>query len=61
MSETEQRQKPVCRTCGSEDIQADAFAVWDVENQRWDVADVFDKGSVCNECDGECRIEWVPA
>lgn len=51
------RVKMVCRECGSEDVLADAYAEWNVELQQWEVQNVFDKGSFCQQCDGECRID----
>jgi hypothetical protein len=54
------RQKPVCAECGSDHVRADAYAVWDIENQQWQLSATFDKGSVCETCESdECRIEWV--
>ena len=46
----------VCGRCGSEDVLADAFASWNFQLQEWQLDNTFDKGSVCNACDGECRI-----
>jgi len=46
-----------CAKCHSTDIVADAFARWDFEEQKWEVSNVFHKGSYCNNCEGECRIE----
>ncbi len=47
----------VCGTCGSEDVRGDAYAAWSVEDQQWELCgDVFDKGSVCEDCEGECSI-----
>lgn len=59
MTEPAKKYRVVCRECGSDDVLADAYASWDVESQRWEAEDVFDKGSHCNACDGECRLEWV--
>jgi hypothetical protein len=52
-----ERYRQVCATCGSENVLADAYAEWDIENQCWSVQSVMDKGHYCNACDGECRIE----
>lgn len=52
----------VCATCGSDDVYADAFASWDIENQRWEVGMIMDKGHACEECGGGCKIkdeEWA--
>jgi hypothetical protein len=50
----------VCSHCGSDDVRADAYAEWDVESQKWEIAQTFEKGAYCNECDGETRIEERP-
>jgi hypothetical protein len=50
----------VCAHCGSEDVVADAYAEWDVESQKWEVAQTFEKGAYCSQCDGETRIEERP-
>ena len=51
------RLNMVCAKCGSDDIVADAHAGWNVDLQRWEVVNVFDKGHYCNACDDECEIE----
>ena len=51
-------QIPVCSLCGSENIKADAYAVWDPETQQWELSETFDKGAYCQGCDGETRIDW---
>lgn len=53
--------KYVCEHCGSDDVLADAYAEWNDELQTWEVANVFDKGAHCHACDGETRLEEVPA
>jgi hypothetical protein len=53
--------KMVCRKCGSDRVLRDAYAAWSVEDQRWELTNVFDH-AVCEskECDGnETRIEEV--
>ena len=50
----------VCETCGSEDVSRDAWSDWDVQTQDWVLRTVFDYGH-CHACDGETRIEEVPA
>ena len=52
-------QKPVCSTCGSDDVKADAYTVWNIDLQQWDVVSTFDKGATCENCGGECRLKWV--
>ena len=52
-----EKVKMVRAHCGSDDVRADAHAEWDVEAQKWEVAQTFEKGAYCNQCDGETRIE----
>ena len=52
------KKYPVCGRCGSPNISADAAARWDHEKQDWTITNVFDKGHSCDDCGGECRIEW---
>lgn len=45
----------VCENCGSDDVWADALAVWNPETDEWELGNVFDYEH-CNECDGETHI-----
>jgi hypothetical protein len=47
--------KKVCAHCGSENVMVDAWAVWDFENQLWDLGTMFDDAH-CDECGGETTI-----
>ena len=46
----------ICENCESTDVVADAYATWNVEEQKWELISTYDKGSYCNSCDDECRI-----
>jgi hypothetical protein len=48
----------VCRACGSTEVLADAFASWNIHEQKWECDSTFDKGAQClaQGCDGETRI-----
>ena len=50
-----------CATCGSQNVCADAFAAWNVEAQRWEVAAIMDEGHCCEDCGEACDIETRPA
>ena len=52
----------ICATCGPQDDQGDAYAVWNEDTQEWEVAggDIMSGGHVCEDCDGECEIVSVP-
>jgi hypothetical protein len=56
----EKKVEMVCAHCGSGDVRADAYVEWDVEAQKWEVAQTFEKGAYCSKCDGETRIEERP-
>ena len=57
-SKTIQRPKVVmvCNTCGSEEVLVDAWASWDIDNQRWELFNTFESTAFCAECDGECSV-----
>tara|TARA_B100000678_G_scaffold217394_1_gene184766 strand:+ start:3046 stop:3414 length:369 start_codon:yes stop_codon:yes gene_type:complete len=46
------RLKMRCPNCGSEAICKDAWAAWDVTNQRWELGGVYDH-ETCIECEHE--------
>ncbi len=56
---TRPKLKMVCSRCGSENVRADAYAEWDVDNQKWELTTTFDKGSVCEDCEETDCIEEV--
>lgn len=59
--ELKPKEKPVCSTCGSDDIKTDAYAVWDIGRQEWVLDQAFEKPATCEKCGGECSLEWVKA
>ena len=52
--------KKVCSYCYSDEIDIPADAQWDVEKQRWEITNAFDKRGHCNKCDGPCIVEDSP-
>lgn len=54
----QEKQRPVCTTCGSSDVFVDAFAAWYPEGGTWELASVFDDNAVCNQCGQECGTKW---
>ncbi len=54
------REKLICTTCGGENVRVDAYALWNVERQDYELVATYDKGASCEDCDGECRSEFVP-
>lgn len=51
------RLKMICHTCGGSNVRADAYAGWNVDSQEWELIQTFDKGSWCDDCDSERRID----
>ncbi len=47
----------VCATCGSESVKSDAWAVWSVPDQKWELEGGPYQFSYCDDCDEECRVE----
>jgi hypothetical protein len=54
------RATPVCSSCGSDDIIAQATAQWSNESQEWELANTFDQPAHCARCEGPCGITWLP-
>jgi len=52
------KEMPVCSTCGSDDVVADAWAEWDVEKQEWVLRTHFDD-KFCNDCEGSTHVKWI--
>lgn len=54
------RTVPVCPSCGSDNVAADAAARWSVESGQWEVSNVLDKGHGCDDCGAEDFLfAWV--
>lgn len=51
-------QKPVCSTCGSEEVRRDAYASWNTKTQEWELITTFDNTD-CEQCGGQCSLEWI--
>jgi hypothetical protein len=48
----------ICKSCGGTNVMHDAWAVWNVETQEWELGTVFDYAH-CEDCDGECSIKEI--
>jgi hypothetical protein len=55
----EQRQRPVCGSCGSVDIVFDAYVAWDVEAQEFELRSTFSGECSCGECDAVGSPTWA--
>lgn len=49
----------VCSHCGGADVMRDAWAVWNDDEQAWELGHVFDAGH-CEDCEGEASLEERP-
>lgn len=49
---------PVCDHCGSEDVQADAYATWSRNTGTWEITNVMDSGAVCEKCESPTKLHW---
>jgi hypothetical protein len=58
MKDRKRRMK--CSVCGSYNVNRDAWAVWDENEQDWVLRTVFDAG-YCDDCARETRIDEEPA
>jgi hypothetical protein len=52
------KYKYVCSICGSENVLRDAWASWDLESQKWELASTFQAG-FCQDCDGGASQDAV--
>lgn len=50
-------QYAYCPECGSERIAKDAWALFSVERQDWELGAIYDH-TFCLECETETEIEW---
>ena len=49
----------ICSECKSDNVVCDAWAEWNPQTHRMEVADTFDT-HFCKECEGECNVEEIP-
>lgn len=52
------KEKPICPACGSDEIRADSFAEWNIEEQQWQLSSTYDD-CYCENCDRTGRPQWV--
>jgi hypothetical protein len=55
-----QKVKFVCRQCGSDRVENDAWAEWDIETQAWVLAAQCD-ADFCEDCEEEVKLEEIAA
>lgn len=53
------KEIPLCGTCGSDKVVRDAWAVWNVEAQDWELQQVF-VDAFCHACEQACGLNWKP-
>lgn len=54
----QKQASPFCSKCGSGDIRTEAFAKWSGRDQDWEIAELLDGNTCCNECGQDCEIKW---
>jgi len=52
--------QPVCNLCHSSNVLVDAWAAWDIENQRWALHSTYEPTAICTGCDTECSYSMKP-
>ncbi len=58
MKDDSTRTMPVCKQCGSAHVLFDSYAAWDENDQCYVHVSEHDH-TVCENCGGECAVEWV--
>ena len=58
MAETRKRVTYVCEQCGSDLVTLDAWAEWDVDEQKWVLGATYDH-TFCHKCEGETHLVEV--
>lgn len=54
-----ERKKPICRNCGSDNLERDALVSWNIDTQDWEVMSVLDNVT-CRSCGYESNwSQWV--
>jgi hypothetical protein len=53
-------EKPVCSKCNSDEVCIDSWAKWDYFEQAWTIDSTFNN-AFCRNCDGECKLSWIPS
>ena len=49
----------ICEECGGDAMQRDAYAVWDIENQCWELGAVYDDTNFCLDCAKHVHVKEV--
>ena len=50
--------KPVCSSCGGDNVRVDAWAEWDEAQEVWTIHSTYPENSYCEDCASECTLEW---
>jgi len=54
-----EKVRMICRYCGSENVMRDAWAIWNVTLQEWELDNVFD-AAFCEDCGNPTSIDEDP-
>ena len=63
MARNSKRVTHLCESCGSDLVTLDAWAEWDVDEQKWVLGATYDH-TFCHKCEGETHlveVELAPA
>ena len=52
--------RPVCNACGGTSVLVDAWAIWNVDAQRWELHSACELAAICEDCDIECSYTMKP-
>lgn len=47
----------VCTQCGSDDVEARFYCVWDVKKQQWVTDNQDEEGDYCRDCGDQVELE----
>lgn len=53
--------RKVCPHCGGDDLVTDGACRWSVEEQKWELVNLYDQEATCQSCDRDVREVDEPA
>lgn len=56
---SDNKTKPICTACKSDDVRADSYSSWDPETEKWETEEAYEK-FFCRQCEGDTSVDWVP-
>ena len=52
--------RPFCNACGGTSVRVDAWALWDVDAQRWELHSICEAVAICADCELDCSYTMKP-